>query len=116
MPAHGSGLPADVLWQRPDDLAQGGTDRIVGIRGCVAAIEHGHDEAERLGGTEYQRRQPDATADPVAAVGPAGRLHGDAGLAQNRDVAACGPFGHVQLHRELAGGDAGLGLQQLKGS
>jgi hypothetical protein len=31
MLAHGGGLPADVLGQRPDDLAQGGTDRVVGL-------------------------------------------------------------------------------------
>jgi len=37
------------------------------------------------------------------------------GLAQDRDVAARGPFGHVQLRGELAAGDAGLGLQQLEG-
>jgi pimeloyl-ACP methyl ester carboxylesterase len=43
MPAHGGGRPADVLRQRPDDLAQGGADRVVGVRGGVAAVEHGHD-------------------------------------------------------------------------
>jgi len=114
MLAHDGGLPADVLGQRPHDLAQGGTDRIVGIRGSMAAIEHGHDQAQRFGGTEHQRRQPEAPADSVAAVAPPDRLHGDAGLAQDRDVAACGPFGNIQLHPELGGGDAGLGLQQLE--
>jgi hypothetical protein len=55
-------------------------------------------------------------AEPVAAIGSPGRLHRDTGLAQDRDVAARGPFGHLQLRRELAGGDAGLGLQQLQES
>jgi hypothetical protein len=81
----------------------------------VAAIEHGHDQAKRLGGGEHQRRQPDAPAEPVAAVGPPARFDGDAGLAQDRDVAARGALGHVELRRELGAGDAGLGLQQLEG-
>src|SRR5690348_10441563 len=115
VPPHGRGRPADILGQRPDDLSQGGADRIIGVRGRVAAVEHGHDQAKRLGGGEHQRRQPDAAANPVAAVGSPGRVHGDAGLAQDRDVAARGPFGHLQLCRELAAGDAGLGLQQLEG-
>jgi len=68
MPADGGGLPADVLRQHPDDLAQGGADRIVGVCGCVAAVEHGHDQAKRLGGAEHQRRQPDAPAETVAAI------------------------------------------------
>jgi hypothetical protein len=38
-----------------------------------------------------------------------------AGLAQDRDVAARGPLGHVELRRELAAGDARLGLQQFEG-
>jgi len=116
MLAHSGGLPTDVLRQRPDDLAQGGADRIVGIRGGVAAVEHGHDQAKRLCGAEYQGRQPDAPADPVAAVGPPGRLHGDVSLAQDRDIAARGAFGHAEVRRKLGGGDAGLGLQQLEGS
>src|SRR6266700_1168422 len=114
VPAHGGGRPADVLGQRPDDLAQGGADRVAGVRGGVAAVEDGHDQAKRLGGGEDQRRQPDAAAEPVAAVGSPGGLHGDIGLAQARAVAARGPFGHIQLRRELGGGDAGLGLQQLQ--
>ena len=115
MPADGGGRPADVLRQRPDDLAQGGADRIGGVRGCVAAVEHGHDQAKRLGGAEHQRRQPDAPAEPVTAVGSPGGLHGDAGLAQDRDVAARGASGHAELRCELGGGDAGLGLQQFEG-
>jgi len=99
----------------PDDLAEGGADRIVGVCGCVAAVEHGHDQAKGLGRGEHQRRQPDAAASPVAAVGPPGGLHRDAGLAQDRDVAARGALGHAELRRELAGGDAGLALQQLEG-
>src|SRR3984957_1788004 len=115
MPAHGSGLMADVLRQGPDDLAERGADRIVGIRGGVAAVEHGHDQAEGLGGAEQQRRAPGGAAEPVAAEGSGGRLHGDLGLAQDRDVAARGAFGHAQLGRHLGGGDAGLRLQQLEG-
>ena len=116
MSPDGGGLPADdVLRKRPDDLAQGGADRIVGVRGRMAAVEHGHDQAKRLGGAEHQWRQPDAPAEPVAAIWSPGRLHGDVGLAQDRDVAARGSFGHVQLRRELAAGDARLGLQQLQG-
>jgi hypothetical protein len=115
MPPDVSGRSADILRQRPDDLAEGGTDRIVGVGGCVAAVEHGHDQAKRLGGAEHQRRQPEATADSVAAVGPPGRLHGDIGLAQDRDVAARGAFSHAELCRKLGGGHARLGLQQLEG-
>src|ERR1700722_10800136 len=114
MPAHGGGRPADVLRQRPDDLAQGGADRVVGVRGGVTAVERRHDQAKRLGGGEHQRRQPDAPADPVAAVGTRERLHGDAGLTQDCHVAARGPVGYAQPCRELAGSDAGLGLQQLQ--
>jgi len=110
-PAHGRGLLADVLRQRPDELAQGGADRVVGVRGRVAAVKHGHDQAERLGGAEHQRRQPDAPPDPVTAIGSAGRLHRDFGFTQDLDVAARGPFGHAKLGGELAAGDAGLGLQ-----
>jgi len=116
VPAHGGGLPADVLRQRPDDLAQGGADRIGTVRGRVAGVEHGHDQAKRFRGAEHQRREPEATADPVAAVGPPGGLHGDVSLAQDRDVAPRGTFGHAQLRRKPAGGDAGLGLQLLEGA
>jgi hypothetical protein len=54
-----------------------GADGIVSVRGGMVAVEHSHDQAERLGGAEEQRRQPDASADPVAAVAPASRLDGD---------------------------------------
>ena len=48
--------------------------------GLVTAVEPSHDEAKRLGGGEYQRRQPDALVGPVAAIRFPARLHRDAGL------------------------------------
>src|ERR1700753_401180 len=62
-----------------------------------------------------RRRHPQPAANRVASVRSPGRIHRDAGLAQDRDVAARGPLGHLQLRRELAAGDAGLVLQQLEG-
>jgi hypothetical protein len=114
VPAHGRGLTADVLGQHPDDLAEGRADGIISVGRRVAAVKHRHDQAKGFGRGEHERRQPDPPAEAVAAVGPADGLHRDAGLAQDRDVAARRPLGHVQLRRQLITGDAGLGLQQFQ--
>ena len=58
-------------------------DRVVAL-GAAARLQHRHRQAERLGGGEHQRRQPQPAADPVAAVRAADRLDRDAGLAQDR--------------------------------
>jgi len=49
-------LPADALGQRPDDLAQGRTDEVVGIGRRRLAIEHSHDQTKCLGFCEDDRR------------------------------------------------------------
>lgn len=88
-------LAADVLGQGPDDLAQSSTDRVVGVGvgGGRLAVEHRHDQAKGLGLGEDDRRKPRPPPEPVPAVGAPGRLHRDAGLAEDRDVAARGAFG-----------------------
>ena len=114
VPPHDRGLPANVLRQHPDDLAQGRANWIVGVRGGMAAVQHGHDQAKRLGGGEQKRRQPQAAAQPVATVGSPVRFHRDARLAQDGHVAPGRSLGHVQLLRQPGPGDAGLSLQQLE--
>ena len=81
----------------------------------MVAVEHGHDQAEGLGGAEHQRRQPQATADAVAAVGPTDGLDRDAGLAEDADVAPGGPLRDAELVGEPVGGDAGAALDQFEG-
>ena len=114
-PADRLGLRGHRLRQRPDDLAERAADRVGRVAGVVVAVEHGHDQAERLGGAEHQRRQPQAAADPVAAVRPADRLDRDAGLAQDGDVAAGGPLRDAELVGEPVRGDARAALHQLEG-
>ena len=82
------GLRGDGLGERPDDLAERAARGIGGVRGLVVAVEHRHDQGQRLGRLEHQRRQPQPAADAVAAVGAAFGLQRYAGLAQDRDVAA----------------------------
>lgn len=98
----------------PDDLAQRGADQAGGIARVVMTVEHGHDQAECLCGAEHQRRQPQAPADTVAAVGAPHRLDRDASLAQDRDVPAGGAVGDAELAGEPVGSDAGVVLQQLE--
>ena len=88
-------LTADVLRQCSDDLAESRTNRVVGVGvgGGRLAVEHRHDQAESLGLGEDDRRQPRPAAEPVPAIGAPDRVHRDAGLAEDRDVAARGPFG-----------------------
>ena len=82
-PAYRLGLGRHRLRQRPHDLAERTADRVGGIAGVVVTVEHGHHQAERLGGAEHQRREAQAAADAVAAVRPALGLDRDAGLAQD---------------------------------
>jgi hypothetical protein len=114
-PADRLGLRGHRLREGPDDLAQRAADRVGGIARVVMAVEHGHDQAESLGGGEHQRREPQAAADPVAAVGPADRFDRDAGLAQDADVPAGGPVRDAELAGQPAGGDARAALDQLEG-
>ncbi len=113
--AHRRRLPPDVGREGADDLAEPGPDGVLVVRGGVPAVEDRHHEAERLGGAEHQGRQPHPAAEPVAAVGPAHRLDRDAGLAQDRDVAAGGPVGDAESLGELVGGAARSVLQDLQG-
>jgi hypothetical protein len=80
----------------------------------VVAIEHGHDQSDRLGGTEHQRRQPKTPADPVAAVTSADRLDRDTGLPKHADVAPGGPFGNPELVAEPVRRNAGAALNEFE--
>ena len=115
LPADRLGLGRDRLRQRPDDLAERAADRVGGIARVVVAVEHGHHQAEGLGGAEHQRRQAQAAADPVAAVRSAHRLDRDAGLAQDADVPPGGPLRDAELVGEPVRGDPGAALDQLEG-
>jgi hypothetical protein len=55
--AHCLGLGCHGLRQCPDDLPERVADRVGGIAGVVVAVEHGHHQAECLGGGEHQRGQ-----------------------------------------------------------
>jgi len=81
----------------------------------VVAVEHGHDQAEGLGGAEHQGRKPQAAAEAVAAVGPTDGLDRDAGLAEDADVPPGGPLRDAELVGEPVRGDARAGLHQLEG-
>ena len=65
-------------------------------------------------GAEHQRREPQAAADAVAAVGPAHGLDRDAGLAQDADVAPGGPLRDAELVGEPVRGDSRAALDQLE--
>ena len=79
------------------------------------AVEHGHDQAESLGGGEHQRRKPQAAADSVATVRPACRFDREAGFAEDADVPAGGPLGDAELAGEPVRGNARAALDQLEG-
>ncbi len=115
-PPDGLGLRGDRLGERLHDLAERAADQGRGIAGVVVAVEHGHDQAEGLGGAERQRRQPQAASDPVAAVGPADGDDRDPGLPQDADVAPGGAFGDAELAGEPVGGDARPGLEEFEGA
>ena len=114
-PAYRLGLGRHRLRQRPHDLAERAADRVGGIAGVVVTVEHGHHQAERLGGAEHQRREPQAAADAVAAVRPAHGLDRDAGLAQDGDVPPGGALRDAELVGEPVRGDARAALEQLEG-
>ena len=63
------------------------------------AVERGHHQAERLGGAEAQRRQPQRAGDPVAAVLPTTAVDVDARRPEDRDVAARGAVGDAEARR-----------------
>jgi hypothetical protein len=107
-------LPTDVLRQRPDDLDQRGTDEVVVVDGCRLAVEHGHDQSERFLFGEHDGRQPRAAAQPVSAVRTPGRLDGDACLTEDPDVPTRGALRDTQSIGEVAGRDAGAGLEDLE--
>jgi hypothetical protein len=102
------------LRECPDDLAERGADIARRIAGVVMAVKHRHDQPEGLVGTEHQRREPQAAADAVAAVGPTDRLDRDAGLAQNRDVPPGGPLGDPELVGEPVRGDSRAALDEFE--
>ena len=81
----------------------------------MVAVEHGHDQGQRLGRLEHQRRQPQPAAHAVPAVGAALGLQGYAGLAQDRDVAPGRAFGDAEPLGEASRGDAGGALDELEG-
>jgi hypothetical protein len=112
--AHGLGLGGHGLRERAHQPAERAADRVGGIAGVVVAIEHGHDQSDRLGGIEHQRRQPKTPADPVAAVTSADRLDRDTGLAKHADVAPGGPFGNPELVAEPVRRNAGAALNEFE--
>ena len=99
---HRGRLPRDVGRQHPQDLAERGAHRVVGVGDRVLGVEGGHHQPERLGRREDQRRQPEPAPQRVAAVGTARGLDRDVGLAQDRDVAPRGALGDAEALGELA--------------
>ena len=91
-PANRLGLGGYRFGEGPHDLAQRAADQAGGIARVVMAVEHGHYQAESLGGGEHQGCKPQAAADSVAALAPAGRFDRDAGLAEDAGVPAGGPL------------------------
>ncbi len=114
-PADGLGLGGHRLRQCPHDLAERAADRVGWIARVVVAVEHGHDQAEGLGGAEHQRREPQAATESIAAVGPADGLDRDAGLPQDGDIPPGGPLGDAELVGEPVRGDARAALEQFEG-
>jgi hypothetical protein len=86
------------------------------LSAASVAVEHGHDQAQRLGLGEDDRRQPGPTAQPVSAARAAGRIHRNAGLAEDPDIAAGRPLGDAEPLRKLIGGRAGTVLEDLEGT
>jgi hypothetical protein len=80
----------------------------------MVAVEHGHDQAEGLGGAEHQGREPQAAADAVAAEGTTDGLDRDAGLAEDADVPPDRPLRDAQLVGEPVRGDARAALEQFQ--
>ncbi len=78
------------------------------------AVQHGHDQAESLGGAERQGRKPQTPADAVATIRTADGLDRDAGLPQDGDVPARGTVGDAEFAGQPVAGDAGVVLQQLQ--
>ncbi len=81
----------------------------------MVAVEHGHDQGQRLGRLEHQRGQPQPAPHAVAAVGAALGLQGYAGLAQDRDVAPGRALGDPEPLGQACRGDAGTALDELEG-
>lgn len=105
----------DLLGEDAQDLGEGRADRLGRVGRTPVSLEHGHDEAERLGGREHQRRESQASADAVAAVRAGDRLDGQVGLAEDGDVAAGGALGDAQVVAEPLRGDAGAVLDGFEG-
>ncbi len=114
-PPDGLGLGGHRLRECPHDLAERAADGVGGIARVVVAVEHGHDQAERLGGGEHQRRKPETAAEAIAAVRPAHGLDRDARLAQDADVPPGGAVGDSELVGQPVRGDAGAALEQFEG-
>jgi hypothetical protein len=112
--ADGLRLGRHRLRERTHDLAERAAHQAGGITRVVVAVEHGHDQAEGLGGAEHQRRQPQAAAEAVAAVGPADGFDRDLRLAQDADVAPGRPLRDAELAGQPVRGDAGAGLDQFQ--
>ena len=49
-------------------LVERDADEVVAARGGRVAVEHGHDQAERFGLREHDRRQFRAAPEAIAAV------------------------------------------------
>jgi len=78
-------------------------------------VQHGHDQAEGLGGGEHQWWEPKAPTDAVAAVAPTNGLDRHTGLPQDPDVPPGGPLGHAELVGQPVGGDTGVALEEFEG-
>ena len=113
--ADGLGLSGHRRRKHPHDLAERAADRVGGVARVVVAVEHGHHQAEGLGGAEHQGREPEPAARAVAAVAPTDRLDRDAGLAQDGDVPPGRPFRDPERVGEPVRGDARAALDQLEG-
>ena len=107
-------LPADVLGQCPDDLAQCSADEVVGAGRL--AIQRRHDQVKCLGLREDDRRQPRSAPEPVTTVRATGRLDGDARLPEDSDVPARGSLRDTQPRGEFVGRRSWAGLEDLEGT
>ncbi len=61
-------LAADVLRERSDHLVETRADELIGVGGRRMALQHRHDESQRLVLGEDDRRQARPAADLIAAV------------------------------------------------
>jgi hypothetical protein len=80
----------------------------------VVAVEHRHDQRQRLGSREHERWWAQASADPVAAVRTAHRLDRDVRVAQGGDVPPRSPVRDAEPVGQPVGSDAGAGLDELE--